>query len=372
MMPKNVLGMVYSNSYDSCLGGLTARRTMGSVPFGGRYRFIDFMLSNLVNCGITKVGLVANSNYHSLMDHVGSGRPWDLSRKTDGLFILPPFDAAATHGDASNRIDVLNRIMDFIVRSKQEYVLLCDSNFICNMDFESVFDFHTAKNADVTIVYCEGERPHLENTMVFEVNGDDKITKVSVDPKPCGGVKYSANIILIRKALLERLIGDAESYNYGSFEKDIIQKNVEHLNIYGYKCRDRHFTVDSLVSYYDANMALLEKDCRTSLFNPDRPVFTKVRNDMPVIYGIGSKAGNSLIADGCIIEGTVKNSIIFRGVRIAKGAVVENSIIMQDAFVGENVKLNCVIMDKNTVITPNKSLSGDKTYPVYVGKSIVI
>ena len=220
MMPKNVLGMIYSNSYDSCLGGLTARRTMGSVPFGGRYRFIDFMLSNLVNCGITKVGLVANSNYHSLMDHVGSGRPWDLSRKTDGLFILPPFDAAATHGDASNRIDVLNRIMDFIVRSKQEYVLLCDSNFICNMDFESVFDFHTAKNADITIVYCEGERPRLENTMVFEVNGDDKITKVSVDPKPCGGVKYSANIILIRKALLERLIGDAESYNYGSFEKD--------------------------------------------------------------------------------------------------------------------------------------------------------
>lgn len=372
MMPKNVLGLVFSNSYDSALGGLTARRTMGSVPFGGRYRFIDFMLSNLVNSGVTKVGLIANSNYHSLMDHVGSGRPWDLSRKTDGLFILPPFDGASTYGENSNRIDVLNRTMDFIAASKQEYVLLSDSNFICNLDFERIFEFHDDKNADITIVYCEGVLPKLENKMVLTLNGESKVTAISVDPKTEEPVNYASNVLLIRKALLERLIGDAESYNFTSFEKDVIQKNVDHLNIYGYKCEDVHFTVDSLVSYYEANMALLNGDIRKSLFNSDRPVLTKVRNDMPVIYGIGSEAKNSLIADGCIIDGTVKNSIIFRGARIAKGAVVENSIIMQDAFVGENAKLNCVIMDKNTVITPNKTLSGDKTYPIFIGKQIVI
>ncbi len=372
MMPKNVLGLIYSNSYDSALGGLTARRTMGSVPFGGRYRFIDFMLSNLVNSGVTKVGLIANSNYHSLMDHVGSGRPWDLSRKTDGLFILPPFDGSSHYGDGSNRIDVLNRIMDFIVASKQEYVLLADSNFICNVDFERIFEFHDEKNADITAVYCEGVLPKLENKMVFTLDSDSKVTAISVDPKTDEAVKYGANILLIRKALLERLIGDAESYNCTSFEKDVMQRNVEHLNIYGYKCEGVHFTVDSLVSYYEANMALLERDCRKSLFNSDRPILTKVRNDMPVIYGIGSEAKNSLIADGCIIEGTVKNSILFRGARVAKGAVVENSIVMQDAFVGENARLNCVIMDKNTVITPTKNLSGDKAYPIFIGKQIVI
>ena len=372
MMPKNVLGIIYSNSYDSSLGALTARRTMGSVPFGGRYRLIDFALSNLVNCGVTKVGVIANSNFHSLMDHVGSGRPWDLSRKVDGLYMLPPFTPGATERDGGDRIDTLNRIMEFIANSKQEYVLLMDTNVVCNMDLSRLFSFHAGKNADITIAYANGKAPKLERTMALTLDEEGKVTNVGIDVKTESDINYSTNIILIRKALLERLIGDAESYTYTSFEKDLIQKNVSHLNIYGYKVDEWTRTIDSMESYFDANMALLEKNCRKNLFRADAPVYTKVRNDMPVIYGIASKCENSLVADGCQIEGTVKNSIIFRGVRVAKGAVVENSILMQDAFVGEDAKLNCVIMDKNTVITPKKVLSGDKSYPLFVGKEIVI
>lgn len=370
MMPKNVLGIVYSNSYDSCLGALTARRTMGSVPFGGRYRLIDFPLSNMVNCGITKVGVIANSNFRSLMDHIGSGRPWDLSRKVDGLTLLPPFTPTAA--ESTNRIDTLDRIMDFISYAKQEYVLLMDSNFICNINLTKLFDFHTQKNADITIAYCNGQAPKLQNTAVIDVDESSKITSVGIDVKTNSDVNYVANIILIRKALLERLIGDAESYAYTSFEKDIIQKNVSTLNIYGYKIDEWNFTIDSMESYFAANMALLDKASRKELFKTDSPVYTKVRDDMPVVYGISSNCKNSLIADGCQIEGTVKNSIVFRGARVAKGAVVENSILMQDAFVSEDAKLNCVIMDKNTVITPKKVLSGDKSYPLFVGKEIVI
>ena len=370
MMPKNVLGIVYSNSYDTCLEALTARRTMGSVPFGGRYRLIDFPLSNMVNCGITKVGVIANSNFRSLMDHIGSGRPWDLSRKVDGLTLLPPFTPTAA--ESANRIDTLDRIMDFISHSKQEYVLLMDSNFVCNMDLSKLFDFHTKKNADISIGYCYGQAPKLPNTAVIDVDENGKITNVGIDVKTLSDVNYVANVILIRKALLERLIGDAESYAYTSFEKDIIQKNVSTLNIYGYKIEEWNCTIDSMNTYFAANMALLEKDSRKALFKSDSPVYTKVRDDMPVVYGISSNCKNSLIADGCQIEGTVKNSIIFRGARVAKGAVVENSILMQDAFVEEDAKLNCVIMDKNTVITPKKVLSGDKSYPLFVGKEIVI
>lgn len=370
MMPKNVLGIVYSNSYDSCLGALTARRTMGSVPFGGRYRLIDFPLSNLVNSGVTKVGVIANSNFHSLMDHVGSGRPWDLSRKVDGLTMLPPFTPTVT--DVSNRIDSLSRIMEFISHSKQEYVLLMDSNFVCNTDLSKLFDFHSKKNADITIAYCNGGAPALQNTMVLDMDEDAKITNIGIDIKTTANVNYAANIILIRKALLERLIGDAQSYAYTSFEKDIIQKNVSNLNMYGYKLEEWNCTIDSMNSYFAASMELLNKENRKALFNSDTPVYTKVRNDMPVVYGITSECKNSLIADGCQIEGTVRNSIIFRGARVAKGAVVENSILMQDAFVGEDAKLNCVVMDKNTVITPKKVLSGDKSYPLFVGKDIVI
>ena len=370
MMPKNVLGIVYSNSYDASLEALTARRTMGSVPFGGRYRLIDFPLSNMVNCGITKVGVIANSNFRSLMDHIGSGRPWDLSRKVDGLTMLPPFTPTAA--ESTNRIDTLDRIMDFISHSKQEYVLLMDSNFVCNMDLSKLFDFHSKKNADITIGYCYGQLPKLQNQAVIEVNDDCKVTNIGIDVKTTADVNYSANIILIRKALLERLIGDAESYAYTSFEKDILQKNVATLNIYGYKIEEWNCTIDSMNTYFAANMALLEKASRKELFKSDSPVYTKVRDDMPVVYGISSNCKNSLIADGCQIEGTVKNSIVFRGARVAKGAVVENSILMQDAFVSEDAKLNCVIMDKNTVITPKKVLSGDKSYPLFVGKEIVI
>ena len=370
MMPKNVLGIVYSNSYDASLEALTARRTMGSVPFGGRYRLIDFPLSNMVNCGITKVGVIANSNFRSLMDHIGSGRPWDLSRKVDGLTMLPPFTPTAA--ESTNRIDTLDRIMDFISHSKQEYVLLMDSNFVCNMDLSKLFNFHSKKNADITIGYCYGQLPKLQNQAVVEVNDDCKVTNIGIDVKTTADVNYSANIILIRKALLERLIGDAESYAYTSFEKDILQKNVATLNIYGYKIEEWNCTIDSMNTYFAANMALLEKASRKELFKSDSPVYTKVRDDMPVVYGISSNCKNSLIADGCQIEGTVKNSIVFRGARVAKGAVVENSILMQDAFVSEDAKLNCVIMDKNTVITPKKVLSGDKSYPLFVGKEIVI
>jgi glucose-1-phosphate adenylyltransferase len=179
-------------------------------------------------------------------------------------------------------------------------------------------------------------------------------------------------MVLIRKALLESLVADALSAGAKNFEKDILQKNVDHLNIYGYEFTGWGCEIDSVNKYFEANMALLEKDTRKDLFNKDRPIYTKVRNDMPVRYGVNSKVENSLIADGCIIEGTVKNCVVFRGVNIARGAVVENSIIMQDSVISENVKLNCVIMDKDSVITPNKNLSGDKSYPFIVGKNIVI
>ncbi len=346
MMPKNVLGIIYSNSYDSSLGALTARRTMGSVPFGGRYRLIDFALSNLVNCGVTKVGVIANSNFHSLMDHVGSGRPWDLSRKVDGLYMLPPFTPGAT--ESGDRIDTLNRIMEFIANSKQEYVLLMDTNVVCNIDLSRLFSFHAGKNADITIAYANGKAPKLEKTMALTLDEDGKVTNVGIDVKTESDINYSTNIILIRKALLERLIGDAESYAYTSFEKDLIQKNVSHLNIYGYKVDEWTRTIDSMESYFDANMALLEKNCRKNLFRADAPVYTKVRNDMPVIYGITSKCENSLVADGCQIDGTVKNSIIFRGVRVAKGAVVENSLIGGGANIYGTV-INSVISSGVTV-----------------------
>jgi glucose-1-phosphate adenylyltransferase len=372
MMPKNVLGIVYSNSYDSCLKDFTQRRTMGSMLYGARYRLIDFVLSNLVNSGVTKVGVITNSHYRSLMDHVGNGRPWDLARKVDGLYLLPPFNPTHAEHDSSNKLEVLGRISGFLKSCSEKYVLLSDANFICNIDLSEVFDFHSEKDADITIVYKKGTLPKLENMMALTVDENSKVKGIAVNPQNTENVNFSTNIILVRKALLESFVADALSAGSVNFEKDIIQKNVDHLNIYGYEFTGWGCEIDGVNSYFEANMALLNKDIRKDLFNKDRPIYTKVRNDMPVRYGVNSKVENSLIADGCIIEGTVKNCVIFRGVNIARGAVVENSIIMQDSVISENVKLNCVIMDKDSVVKPNKNLSGDKSYPFIIGKDIVI
>ena len=340
--------------------------------YGARYRLIDFVLSNLVNSGVTKVGVITNSHYRSLMDHVGNGRPWDLARKVDGLYLLPPFNPTHAEHDSSNKLEVLGRISGFLKSCSEKYVLLSDANFICNIDLSEVFDFHSEKEADITIVYKKGTLPKLENMMALTVDENSKVKGIAVNPQNTENVNFSTNIILVRKALLESFVADALSAGSVNFEKDIIQKNVDHLNIYGYEFTGWGCEIDGVNSYFEANMALLNKDIRKDLFNKDRPIYTKVRNDMPVRYGVNSKVENSLIADGCIIEGTVKNCVIFRGVNIARGAVVENSIIMQDSVISENVKLNCVIMDKDSVVKPNKNLSGDKSYPFIIGKDIVI
>ena len=371
MTGKNIVGIVFSNAYDECVSELTGIRTMGSVPFACRYRLIDFALSNMVNSVIEKVGVITKSNYQSLMDHVGTGKPWDLSRKNDGLFILPPFSTNETGGNR-DKLASLKGIAGFIRRSDEEYVLLSDCNVVHNLDFDALMDFHTAKNADVTIVYKNGKIPALKDVIVLDMDADNKAKKVSVSPVTDENVNYSLNMILMKKSLLERLLNDAVSLNYTDFEADLIQRNVAKLNIYGFEAKGHSFTIDSMQSYYKANMELLNVEKCDDLFNPERPIYTKVRDDMPAIYGIGSDVKNSLIADGCIIEGTVENSILFRGVRVEKGAVVKNSILMQGTFVAQDATVNCVVADKSVVITPNKTLSGAENYPVYIGKEIVI
>jgi glucose-1-phosphate adenylyltransferase len=345
---------------------------MGSVPFGGRYRLIDFPLSNMVNSGISTVGIITKSNYRSLMDHIGTGKPWDLSRKRAGMFFLPPFSSAGSVGVYRNRIESLQGSLGFINRSNEEFVVMCVSNVICNLDFECLLSAHTKTGADITIAYKHGNAPKLDDSMTFAIDSTGRITNTALYQSGTQDADYSLNIFIFRKALLERLINEAASLNYTDFEQDIIRRNTENLKIYGYEYKGFSYTLDGLQSYYDANMELLKMENRTAFFTPERPVYTKLRDDMPAIYGVNSHVKNSLVADGCKIEGEVENCILFRRVNIGKGAKVKNSIIMQDTFIGENADLNCVITDKNVVIKPDKILSGAENYPLFVGKGIVV
>lgn len=370
MKVNHILGIIFSNAYDEAISELTDLRTMGSVPFAGRYRLIDFMLSGMVNYGIDKVGVITNSNFQSLMDHLGTGKPWDLSRKTGGMYLLPPFNNAQA-GTYKNRIDALFNVLDFIHKSVEEYVLVSDCNIVCNPDYAQLMEQHINTGADITIAYCHGTAPALKNLATFDLAEDGRITCVGVGDTP-ENKNYSTNMMIINKPLFEELIRDAAVHNRENVERDILQANVDKLKIYGCKVDGFCMPIDSIESYYKANMALLDKDNCRSLFNPDRPVYTKIRDDMPALYGLGSNVKNSLIADGCVIEGEVENSVLFRGVKVEKGAKVKNSIVMQGADIGENADINCVILDKNVSVQPDKKLTGDENYPVYVAKNKTI
>lgn len=342
---------------------------MGSVPYGCRYRLIDFQLSAMVNSGIGKVGIITKSNYQSLMDHVGHGRAWDLSRKNGGLYLLPPFNIGTT-GIYSNKIEAISSAMNFLRNSEEEYVLMSDCNTIYNVDFRDMFDRHLKTGADITIAYKHTSAPAIRELTKFELADDGRITSIS--RRSDDEANYSLNVIFMRKSLLERLISEAIGLGYRSFTEDVLQKNIKSLKIYGCEFDGYVRTIDGIQSYFEANMDLLNKENRKALFSKEKPVFTKVKDDVPAIYGLDSHASNSLIADGCVIEGTVENSVLFRGVHIGKGAVVKNCVLMQNAYISDDVKLNCVIADKNVVIKPNKNLSGDVKFPVFIGKGIVI
>ena len=370
MNGKKVLGIIFANIHEGTLDSLTASRTMGSVPFCSRYRLIDFPLSNMVEGGVTKIGVITNANFQSLMDHVGTGKPWDLNRKNDGLFILPPFNVG-TATMWGNRIDAIFGNMGFLKQSNQSYVVMCDCNNVLSLDYEKLFDTHEKSGADITVVGVKAPMPDkIGSILCFDkVDENGRITEMSLDRTDDGDVYHSVNIVIMKKYLLENLITQAHSKNRISFQKNVLMANVNDLDIRAYDATDSFIgTVSSVQAYYDVSMKLLEYESRHKLFSKQFPVYTKERDDMPTLYGPESTSKNSLVADGCIIDGTVENCIIFKGTKIAKGAVVKNSILMQDTVIGENSNLNYVISDKNVNIKNGVELSGAPTFPVTLTK----
>lgn len=372
MRGNNVLGLVFANLHDENVAELTGTRSMASVPFGGGYRMVDFMLSNMVNAGISKVGVLTNNNYQSLMDHIGSGKPWDLSRKNDGLYLLPPFNADAVENYNAGSIGALKNILNFIRRSTQEYVFLTACDYVANIDLNSVFKFHEEKNADITMINVRGKAPVFEAQPIVREKNGDRIMKIRLGEQNSNEDEYLLNAALLKKSLLERIVKEAFFRGENSLKRDVLLKHTETLRVYSYDFQGFVAPIDSLASYFKANFALLDRKNYESLFRSDRPVLTKVHEDMPAVYGIGSDVKASLVADGCIIEGEVENCILFRGCRIEKDAVVKNSILMPGAFVGEGAALNYVLADKYVSIRSDKTVSGADTYPVYIGKAIQI
>lgn len=365
----NVLGLVFANMHDTTLGDMTKNRTMGSVMFGGRYRLIDFPLSNMVNSGISEVGVITKSNYQSLLDHLGSAREWDLARKKGGLYILPPFgnvESTLYRG----RIEALYGAMSFIKHSRAKYVILSDCDVVTNIDYKPIVAAHIESGADITAVAHTGvySSDDIKTSTVFNVDADKNVTSVLINPDISGTCTTSLNVFVMSMDFLIETVNDAMARGNVSFERNILQEKCRELKIKIYEYDNYFSKLNSPESYFKSNMALLEPENARKLFVPKRSIYTKVSDNAPVKYDLDSKVSNSLIADGCIIEGEVENSVLFRGVKVGKGAKVKNCILMQGTVVGDNAEINYLITDKNVSICENHILTSSPQYPMYVGK----
>ena len=373
-------GIIFSSLHDDMIPELTKVRTMASLPYGCRYRLIDFPLSNMVNAGINSVYVLAQRNYQSLTDHVGSGKDWDLARRSGGLRIMTPYISAfADDGIArfNSRLEALKSMSNSLFTMNGDYVVLADCDGVCNIDLKDMIAQHERTGADITVAVkrmnITPER--AANAVLIESDESGRITDALVRPARMAGVyDVNINIWVVTRRYLQNMVHDAMSRNLTSLTRDFLCRNARFGKYTVYRFDGYYANFSSLEDYYDSSMELRgDSALRDSIFNvKGRPIITKVRNSTPTKYSDTAVVKNSLIADGCVIEGRVENSILFRGVKIGKDTVVKDSILFQDTYTGSNVSLQYVITDKDVVIRDFRTLSGYKTLPFCIGKGRMV
>lgn len=370
---QNVLGLIFASINDSAVIDLTKLRTMGSIPYGGRYRTVDFPLSNMVNSGISEVGVITKSNYSSLLDHLGSGREWDLARKNGGLHLLPPFSQVGG-GTNQGRLEALSNIWSFVEHTRAEYVILANCDVITTIDFTEALKQHQETNADITVIYAKGlyNRDKSTNGCILQLDEEQRIKEVLINPILSGECNISLDMFIMNTEFLKQVVLEAISKNQKSLIHNVLQARKDEFVFKGYEHKEKFYKIDSLEAYYKANLALLDTEIRNSIFSSESPIYTKVGDNAPVKYGLESNVKHSLIADGCMIQGTIENCVLFRGVKIGKGAVIRNCVLMQGTEIGEGCTLDSIVADKNVTISENRVLTGSSDYPLYLGKKAKI
>lgn len=365
------MGVIDLNENELDVKSLTRNRPLASIPIGGRYRIIDFALSNMVNSGIQKVGIFTQSKSRSLVDHLGSGKPWDLDRKINGLFVFN-FGVSKSYMED---IEMFKNNLEYFSESKQPKMIISPSHMICNIDYEEATKFHEETGAEITILYKKinnGKNNFIDcDTLNIDQNGN--VISVGANIGADDALNISMEMFIMNKNVFINLINKCVETGFYSSLKDAIYKNCNNLKINAFEFKGYLENINSISSYYKVNMNLLDvKAINELFFNEDRPVFTKIKDEAPSKYTKECAVSNSLIASGCVIEGSVQNCIIARRVYIRKGAVLKNCIIMQNCVINQNVKLENVILDKNVTISAAKELKGDKAFPLVIEKNSIV
>ncbi|MED1016498.1 glucose-1-phosphate adenylyltransferase subunit GlgD [Bacillus atrophaeus] len=336
MINNQILGVIDETTYKHSLQDLAAQRSLGAIPFAGRYRLIDFMLSNMVNADIRSVAIFPKYRYRSLMDHLGAGKEWDLHRKKDGLFFFPSPHLHHEY-DEFGSFRQFSDHLDYFHRSSQQYAVITNSHTVCNIQFKYVLKRHQEVGCDITEVYQDGQ---------------------------------SLQIYLMSSKLLKDLIYGHAEKGYKTIQ-EAVEKESSTLTICPYEYSGYAAVIDSVEKYYLHSMQLIQPSFWQQVFLPQLPIYTKVKDEPPTKYGKHSAVRNSLVANGCVLEGEVENCILFRGVHIGKGTKLKNCIIMQKTQIGEDCVLEQVISDKDVRIGNATEAAGTIKQPLVLKKGLV-
>lgn len=372
---KSTMGIILTGGENNRLKEVSAIRSSSAIPVAGKYRAIDFSLSNMVNSGIITVGVITQYSFRSLLDHLGSGKEWDLDRRQDGLFLFPPSLSGDNTGWYRGTADAMYHNLTFLKRSNEEYVVIAQGNCVYKMLFDGMLDCHIKSNADMTIAYrdmYDFSPEELNFLGILSVDGEGRIIEFQEKPQHPKSRFGSMGVYILKRKLLIELLEESSSLGYYEFVKDVIIRKLNALRIFGYRFDGYWRNMSTLKTYYRMNMEILNPEIRQELFIENGKIYTKVKDEAPAKYNEEAEVRNSVVADGCIVEGTVENSVLFRGVTVKKGAIIKDSIIMQGSLIEENVNLHYTILDKNVNVSFGKCIKGESSWPVIIGKNVKV
>lgn len=366
----DLLGVINLENQKDLLNELTYFRCGAATPYAGRYRLVDFVMSNMSNAGITEIALFIRQKYRSLMDHLGNGKAWNLDRKSGGLFILPP-DWNDPTDISMGDLKHFHNNMSFFRRGRAKHVLHTDCQHICNIDYKEVFKYHLDTDSDITLVYKDVDNLGAGYMDCKRLDIDDKGMVSSINNN-LGNKKVYLEKFIISKEILLDLVKHCIAYGKDNLFRDGIMENIDQYKVSAYKYEGYHSVVNSILSYYKSSMGLLDINNYKSLFNSENVVLTKVKDEAPSKYYESASVNNCIVANGCRIKGKVNNSILFRGIEVDDNSTVEDSIIMQNTYIGKNVILKNVILDKQVEVSDGSTLIGSEEKPYVIAKNLKV
>jgi len=370
-----MIGLCLSDPHPDRAGDGNSIRTLSAARFAGRYRLVDFMLSNMVNSKIYTIGMILNSHYQSLISHIGMGKDWDLARKSGGVFFFPPYFADERRSVNDELDGPLQRAAEYLTEHSTEYIVLADSSIVYNMDYRKAFASHQKSGADVTAIYTKkkitpGER---ENTVAFTISEDALVKGVGLAPPNADNVNVSLGAYIMNKRHFIQLTAGEKNCGMLRFSRVLLADALNRLSVNAYEFKGYSAHICSVETFFHYNLEIIDIDNRNSLFDFEgRQIFTNRRDSLPAKYGKNAEIKNSVVSDGCQIDGTVINSTICRNVKIATGAVVKNCVLQDDTIVEKNASLDCIITDNSVIISENRKMMGYPTYPVYIERGRII